>query len=63
MKLKNLLCIAVAAMMTVTGVSAKKKQTRITIIGDSITAGIGTENPETDSYPAQLAEMLGKSMW
>lgn len=61
MKLKNLLCIAVAALMTVTGVSAKKKQTRITIIGDSITAGIGTENPETDSYPAQLAEMLGKS--
>jgi lysophospholipase L1-like esterase len=32
---------------------------RIAFIGDSITFGFATGNPETDSYPAQFAEMIG----
>ena len=32
---------------------------RVACIGDSITYGIGVENRESDSYPAQLREMLG----
>jgi acyl-CoA thioesterase-1 len=32
---------------------------RIACLGDSITYGARSKNPKTDSYPAQLAEMLG----
>ncbi len=32
---------------------------RIAFIGDSITFGYATGNPDTDSYPAQFAEMIG----
>ena len=32
---------------------------KVACIGNSITYGMGTENPATDSYPAQLQKMLG----
>src|SRR4051812_42639772 len=32
---------------------------KVAAIGDSITAGAGTLNRTTDSYPSQLAQMLG----
>ena len=32
---------------------------RVACVGDSITEGIGTQNPKTDSYPAKLQEILG----
>ena len=35
------------------------KKIRIAFIGDSITEGYGSANPKTDSYPAQLARLLG----
>ena len=34
-------------------------QTRIACLGDSITEGIGTSDPTTQSWPAQLANFLG----
>jgi lysophospholipase L1-like esterase len=32
---------------------------RVACVGDSITQGYGLENPSTQSYPSQLASMLG----
>ena len=32
---------------------------KVACIGNSITYGMGTENPATDSYPSQLQKMLG----
>ena len=32
---------------------------RVACVGDSITEGVGTQNPKTDSYPARLQEILG----
>jgi lysophospholipase L1-like esterase len=32
---------------------------RVACVGDSITEGIGTQNPKQDSYPAKLQEVLG----
>ncbi|MEA3224319.1 MAG: GDSL-type esterase/lipase family protein [Planctomycetota bacterium] len=34
-------------------------RTRVACLGDSITFGARARNPKTDSYPAQLARMLG----
>ncbi len=35
------------------------KKIRIAFLGDSITEGTGTSSPKTESYPAQLAKLLG----
>lgn len=32
---------------------------RVACVGDSITEGVGTQNPKQDSYPAKLQEILG----
>ena len=32
---------------------------RIACVGDSITHGTGTRNPDSDSYPSQLSQMVG----
>lgn len=34
--------------------------TKVACIGNSITYGIGTENPQVESYPAQLQQLLGR---
>ncbi len=34
---------------------------KVACIGNSITYGTGTPNPETDSYPAQLQQLLGSN--
>jgi len=34
---------------------------RVACIGDSVTKGLGLENPESQSYPAQLQSLLGSS--
>ncbi len=41
------------------GDSVETRKIRIACIGDSITAGTGTDSPDTESYPAQLGVMLG----
>ena len=38
-----------------------QKKTRIACVGNSITAGSGTTNRDTDSYPSQLAALLGNA--
>ncbi len=40
-------------------VIGEETKTKVACIGNSITYGLCTDNPETDSYPAQLQEMLG----
>ncbi len=40
---------------------APDKPIKLAFIGASITAGYGTQNHERDSYPAQLARMLGEA--
>ena len=42
------------------GASAENK-IKVACVGDSITAGSGIKNQQMDSYPAILAEMLGKA--
>ncbi len=53
--------ILMAAAVMFLSVSAVG-QTRLTCVGNSITEGAGLSNPQTDSYPAQAAAMLG-STW
>lgn len=38
-----------------------KKKTRVACIGNSITYGIGVDHPESESYPAQLQQLLGEN--
>src|SRR5690242_3130681 len=63
------LCIAAIAM--VTSCSAPRggqyireteysEPIRVACVGDSITYGYGIKDREYESYPAQLAELLGK---
>ena len=33
---------------------------RVACVGDSITLGVGTQNPQQESYPARLQTLLGK---
>lgn len=41
------------------GESIETKKIKVAFIGDSITAGTGTNDPASESYPAQLGKMLG----
>lgn len=41
------------------GESEQTKRIRIAFVGDSVTAGTGTSDPASESYPAQLGKMLG----
>lgn len=56
--LSALLATVLCAIVLSVPATAK---TRVSCIGDSITCGIGTENPGTDSYPAQLQRLLGEN--
>lgn len=64
MTLKSLLTtLAIVAIAATTGKAADKPAEgapRIACVGDSITAGAGSKKAATDSYPAQLAKMLGE---
>ncbi len=51
------LVLSAAALFIAAALGA---QTRISCIGDSITAGYKTDNPATDSYPMQLASIIGE---
>jgi acyl-CoA thioesterase-1 len=39
---------------------ADEAKTHVACVGDSITAGVGTKDTKTDSYPAQLGKLLGE---
>ena len=41
-------------------VSVARKPVKVACVGNSITYGIGVDNPDKDSYPAQLQQMLGE---
>ena len=49
-------CVA----LTVASVHAEDGKIVVACVGDSITFGAGTKKPATDSYPAQLAGLLGE---
>lgn len=54
--IKTSLWILFFALASIAGANEK---IRIACVGDSITAGSGIKNPQMDSYPALLSEMLG----
>jgi acyl-CoA thioesterase-1 len=56
-KSKSFICTVVFIAMALSGYS-QGYHVRIGIIGNSITEGSGLTDPETQSYPAQLAPML-----
>ena len=41
------------------GESVQTEKIKVAFIGDSITGGLGTADPERESYPAQVGQMLG----
>lgn len=55
----NIGCALLIALVTPTLCRAADGVTRVACVGDSITEGAGAKNPKTDSYPAQLGQMLG----
>lgn len=48
-------------LLLCTALFAQKKTVKVACVGNSITFGIGVANPEKDSYPAQLQQLLGES--
>ena len=60
--MNRLLCTTVlfaAAVFLLPTESRAADPVRVACVGDSITEGVGTQNPKTDSYPARLQEILG----
>lgn len=54
------LLIAISLLLSVTMWAQKSaKPIRVSCIGNSITYGTGLQNPEKDSYPSQLQNLLG----
>ena len=45
--------------LNVVSVTAQNERINISCVGNSITEGVGTPNPATDSYPVQLGNLLG----
>ena len=52
------LILAVGALLSL-GLQSARAQIKVACVGDSITAGYGLTNPWADSYPSQLATLLG----
>ncbi|MFI3281374.1 MAG: GDSL-type esterase/lipase family protein [Rikenellaceae bacterium] len=57
MKRKFLLTIMISTLICASSVA--QSVVKVACVGDSITFGVGVEDASTDSYPAQLAQMLG----
>ena len=54
------LLIVISLLLSVTMWAQKSsKPIRVSCIGNSITYGTGLQNPEKDSYPSQLQNLLG----
>ena len=47
------------AILHSTGASHAADPVRVACVGDSITQGVGIQNPQKDGYPAKLQEILG----
>lgn len=61
MKKKSIFILLCCFLMGIGSYASTNKDQKIKVacIGNSITYGLGTENPAVDSYPAQLQIMLG----
>lgn len=58
--MKRLLIVLVAAVLCSMPMAAKNsKPIKVSCVGNSITYGMALSDPNTESYPAQLAVMLG----
>ncbi len=58
---RKALCTIVAALiMLLTSAAESLGQLKVACIGNSVTYGAGLKDPQTDAYPAQLQEMLGR---
>lgn len=59
--MKNILTITAMLLFTsALGFSEKETPIKVACVGDSITFGFGIKNRGKQSYPAQLAELLGE---
>jgi acyl-CoA thioesterase I len=54
-----MVCLPILSLATIV-FADDARPIRLACVGDSITAGAGTKTPETQSYPAQLSQMLGE---
>lgn len=61
----NRLCSAAIlfalSILQSTGASQAADPVRVACVGDSITQGVGIQNPQKDGYPAKLQEILGSN--
>jgi len=58
--MKNKYIIFLLAFCSFTAVWAAKKSIKVACVGNSVTYGYGLPNRDTESYPVQLQQMLGK---
>lgn len=58
-KMKNTLIFLLLLFFALPDVCGQKKMIKVACIGNSITYGAGIRNPQKDSYPAVLGQMLG----
>jgi len=59
--LLSLACLSVPEKCKAIDPSSFSHPIRVACVGDSITQGVGTQNPNEGSYPAQLQALLGKN--
>jgi lysophospholipase L1-like esterase len=52
--------LCVPAQSSAIDPAAFSRPIRVACVGDSITQGVGTQNPNEESYPARLQTLLGK---
>lgn len=55
-----LACVIGRAQESKSSATFAEKQIKVSCVGNSITYGAGLADPETESYPAQLQQMLGR---
>ncbi|MHC4250786.1 MAG: GDSL-type esterase/lipase family protein [Planctomycetota bacterium] len=60
MNTRHVVKLALALVLAVAcSASAEDRPIRVACVGDSITAGVGARNRRTQTYPAQLGDILG----
>ena len=57
--MKKLIIFTLSLLLMLPTMAAEKKKIRVACVGNSVTYGVGIQDREHDSYPAQLQRMLG----
>ena len=60
MKKLNLIVLSLLALLSLQLMAQEKKTIKVACVGNSITEGSGLKNPQQESYPSVLSDLLGE---